>query len=125
MSPAAKEWIAAAQRARWAKQKGSALAKKSNFSPAKRAAVKAAGKTASASVKKDTARNAREPSAVRKSAMVREAAGKVITAKKLTSKVPPKQTKKDASSAQAKRLSTVSDPRQSANGTSTETQANS
>ncbi len=58
MSPAAKERVAAAQRARWAKQKGSAIAKKSNSSPAKRAAVKAAGKTAYASIKKGTARKA-------------------------------------------------------------------
>lgn len=99
MSPAAKERIAAAQRARWAKQKGSAVAKKNNSSPAKRAAVKAAGKTASTSVKKGTARNASRASALKKSATVREAAAKVISAKRLTSEIPPKKTKKNASTA--------------------------
>ncbi len=103
LSPAGKERIAAAQRARWAKQKGSAVAKKSNASPAQREAAKAAGKTASASIKKGTTRNPPKSFAVKKSAVVRETAAKVMTVKRLSSKVPPQQTKKNASPAPAKK----------------------
>ncbi len=131
MSSAAKERIAAAQRARWAKQKGSAVA--SDASPAKREAVKTAGKTASASVKNGKAGNPPKPSALTKSAMVREAAAKMTPAKRLSSKVQPKQAKRNASPAPGKKAagkksltkSPVSDSPLAESGAPAEVQASS
>ena len=133
MSPAAKERIAAAHRARWAKQKGSAVAKKSDSSPAKRAAVKAAGRNASVSVKGGKARNLPRASALKKSATAREAAAKVIPAKRLSSKISPKQNKKNASPAPGKKAagrkshteSPVADPPKLGSGAPAEVQASS